>query len=53
MEPKTAAEIQHNTITKKTSLFENDLAFLDEYHTGIAQKIEIIDILKRYKLEES
>tara|TARA_B100001113_G_scaffold87326_1_gene69788 strand:+ start:146 stop:349 length:204 start_codon:yes stop_codon:yes gene_type:complete len=34
-------------------LFEKDLAFLDKYQTGIAQKIEIADIWKRYILEES
>jgi hypothetical protein len=40
-------------MTKKTSLFEKDLAFLDKYHTGKAHKIAIIEILKRYKFEES
>tara|TARA_B100001173_G_scaffold234649_1_gene204271 strand:+ start:1946 stop:2149 length:204 start_codon:yes stop_codon:yes gene_type:complete len=34
-------------------LLEKDLAFLDKYQTGTAQKIEIADIWKRYKLEES
>jgi hypothetical protein len=53
IEPKIAAEIQHKTITKNTSLFEKDLAFLDKNQTGRAQKIEIEDIWKRYKLAVS
>ena len=34
-------------------MFEKDLAYLEKYQTGTAQKIEIADIWKRYKLEES
>jgi hypothetical protein len=49
IEPKNEAAIQHNTITKKTSLLENDCAFLEKYQTGIEHKIDITETWNKYK----